>query len=598
MRVQDLDCLLYLQSGLQECEALPPYDTVYPGSRTLSQGNQTMAHNTSKITQDTFANGYIYPSSKEILLQNLDRLQEIKLAYMDRVSEALKVVQHEADIAIEHLSAKGRVCEANVLTSMLVESPESYRTMAVFERNKQFEASQRLEAMRLSQKQCGRLFLVIKSSTLPLCLNPCPVECISISDIQSAEGHLERLVERLKLLPLGPHSTGSQGSSIATNGFVSRDMVYNQIDPLWHRILTLVERKGFEQVPASEYIEKSTRQRNLLGETGVHFALKNNLQLATDLICSELSEKQTTYRDLESTDIRGMNFFTVAILYKSFNALHSKLPSWEIENRKCFLTGKEIFGQKSNYFNPESISQLDVHQIAAAVGEIESVHTLANICPLVYPYNHNPWSGLYEISNTGNITANDANLDQKVDIGSFPPISLAAICQNFYLIPQTPNYSVSSFADIRDEALFGLLILAFKLNQEGVLSQLSFPIRRLGLHNILDLTKVAIGATIPTIFKKWVEVAWNIRVDYINYIIDCSPYKESWHEIIETLSRRYRSRLYVPERQEFIDQLREIRSILWTEGMGCECPLCSLYEPLEINNVPWLEGGFEFQSLL
>ncbi|KAF3078101.1 hypothetical protein TWF102_003833 [Orbilia oligospora] len=494
--VQDLDCLLYLQSGLQECEALPPYDTVYPDSRPPSQSNRIMAYNTSMITQDTFVNGYIYPSSKEILLQNLDRLPEIKLACMGRVYEALKAVQHEADIAIEHLSAKGRVCEANVLTSMLVESPESYGTMAVYERNKQFEASQRLEAMRLSQKQCGRLFLVIKSSTLPLCLNPCPVECISINDIQSAEGYLERLVERLKLLPLGPHGIWSTTKSIRHGTEYS---------------LSSKER-GLNKHPFPKGSRNQLRQHNLLGETGVHFALKNDLQLATDLICSELSEKQPKYGDLDSTDIRGMNFSTVAILSKSFNALHSKLPSWKIENRKCFLTGKEIFGQKSNYFNPESISQLDVHQIAAAIGEIESVHTLANICPVVYPYNHNPWSDLYEISNTGNITANDASLDQKVDIGSFPPISLAAICQNFHLIPQTPNYSVSSFADIRDEALFGLLILAFKSNQEGVLSQLSLPIRRLGLRNILDLTKVAIGTTTLTMFKKWFEVAWNIKV--------------------------------------------------------------------------------------
>ncbi|EGX52362.1 hypothetical protein AOL_s00043g151 [Orbilia oligospora ATCC 24927] len=205
--VQDLDCLLYLQSGLQECETLSPYDTADPDSRPIPQINRIMA-------QDTFVNGYIYPSSKEILLQNLARLQETKSACMGRVSEALKAVQHEADIAIEHLSAKGRVCEANVLTSMLVESPESYGTMAVYERNRQFEASQRLEAMRLSQKRCGRLFLVIKSSTLPLCLNPCPVECISIDDIQSAEGYLERLIERLKLLPLGPHGTWSTIKSI------------------------------------------------------------------------------------------------------------------------------------------------------------------------------------------------------------------------------------------------------------------------------------------------------------------------------------------------------------------------------------------------
>ncbi|RVD85356.1 uncharacterized protein DFL_003680 [Arthrobotrys flagrans] len=176
------------------------------GNQQFLQSDQVLGQNISTPAQQTSSiNEYKYPTSKDLLLQNFTRLRGIKLAYENVLSEALKDVQGEAKMAIRYHSANRRVYEANVLECILVDSPETYGETAVHEQNKQYEASQRLEEKRSSEQQCGRLFLVIKSSTLPSYLNPSPIKSVSISDIKCAERYLSDLIKRLKLSPFPVH---------------------------------------------------------------------------------------------------------------------------------------------------------------------------------------------------------------------------------------------------------------------------------------------------------------------------------------------------------------------------------------------------------
>ncbi|KAK6501220.1 hypothetical protein TWF481_009064 [Arthrobotrys musiformis] len=291
--IKDIDCLLYLLSGLDECDSLQfnsPVDRDLDGQvRFLDRTNDQVSNRSisAPIEETSSATGrYSYPSTEPALLHNLSQLRRIKSESANVLLAALKDVQSEAEIAIECQTLRGKFYEANALANILADTPETYGVMAVHGRNKELEDSGRLEAIRLSEKQCGRLFLVIKCSTLPLSLNHRFVGSVSISDIEAAEQHLLDVIKRLNLplqLPRDPGAVGepAQGGACDTS-------IYYRIDPLWHRALTLVERNNTTHTLVSQNLEKVVWQRNLLDETSIHFALRQNLPAVLDLVCSEI----------------------------------------------------------------------------------------------------------------------------------------------------------------------------------------------------------------------------------------------------------------------------------------------------------------------
>ncbi|KAK6501219.1 hypothetical protein TWF481_009063 [Arthrobotrys musiformis] len=120
-----------------------------------------------------------------------------------------------------------------------------------------------------------------------------------------------------------------------------------------------------------------------------------------------------------------MDFFMAAVLHKRLNFLHSKLPLWKMENRKCFLTGGEVFGQRGGQFNVGSISHLDLRQLAVAVGDIESILLLENLFPA--PYTRQPVHRPYSPPRVENIITDDTASDPRFDISSFSSIPLPSI---------------------------------------------------------------------------------------------------------------------------------------------------------------------------
>ncbi|KAK6532362.1 hypothetical protein TWF281_006551 [Arthrobotrys megalospora] len=595
--VQDLDCILYLLSGLRE------YD------------DQNPAYDLSTLPQDptyikSSSTGYCYPSSKTLLFQNLFKFQEIKSACTTSLTEALGLIRREAEAAVEYYGAKGKFCEVYAITNALLDSPETYKTTAVHTRNQQLEASGRLEAISRVEKQCGRLFLVIKSSTLPSYLNPSSTRVVSISDIQAAERHLSDLIRRLKLpRPLFDGDYPVDKDSLIRSKLAY--FTYSKVDPLRHRALTLMERDGvaMEALSSTSQANPFIQQRNLLGETGVHFALRQNLSTVFGLLCSVVSTNRMEYGNESYTDIRGMNFLMAAVLYRNFNELFSKLPYWEIDKSKCFMFGKEVFHSGSRYASPDSINYLNVHQLAAATGELDVVRTLADHCPGLHLQTLDPWSQLYKTSNARNIVLNELYFN--IDLGFFPPVALAAMCDNSHLIPYLLGHLIRSTVN-SEESLWGLIILAFKLNLEEFLAQLSSSIQRLDVRHLVKFTEIAIEAATPVMFRKWVKMAWDERPDKSDLYRPASDtgvfrppqntdislfiwpqgwnqnswYTEAWHRLVKALGERYQYNDAL-EKQEFLKSLQQVGATTW-QGMRCQCTRC-LQGQREIDGISLME---------
>ncbi|KAK6347883.1 hypothetical protein TWF718_005703 [Orbilia javanica] len=525
-------------------------------------------------------NMYDQPSSRDILFQNFRRFQEYTLKAEVELSKVYKAVRTEAECAIEFYHEKKRFDEVSGLLAILRDTLESYKTADIHEKMIRPGDSEPSGRLFPFEKKSGRLFRVIKSSTF---LVDFGCKYLSIEDFNKAEQHLSDLVKRLGLQPFLNGIHGEQSSTTIEGpwlaGRVPTDC-YHTIDPLWHRALALIERGKVAEEFLPDTIRRSIGQNNLLGETGLHVVLRNKFPTVPDRIFSEISENQDLYRYLDFTDIRGMNPCQAAVLYKSLSALHPKFQRQEIQNllnRKCFLSGEEILGPKSNYFNTTSMSHIDIHQLGAIVGDPQCVHDLGDLFPV--PESRDISSSI-GISYTGSpdklrFRASPAHLRPDIDIGCLPPVVVAAVCQNFSIIPQILMLPGGDLANISTKDLFGLNILAFRSDQEELLSWLTGPTQRLGIEDLLTLMRFALMAATPATLRKWFEITLLGGVDADKY----TPYIGAIsHKATEILCRRCQSQPNGSEEQEIMKIHGEILGKAQLEGLRCPCEGCAAYD--------------------
>ncbi|KAK6357957.1 hypothetical protein TWF730_007313 [Orbilia blumenaviensis] len=269
-----------------------------------------------------------------------------------------------------------------------------------------------------------------------------------------------------------------------------------------------------------------------------------------------------------------------------------------IQNRKCFVTSQEVLGQAQTcLFGPRSASHmhLNLQQIAAAVGGAEYVKNLADFFPKISasfgPYLHQLSIALRD----PNTAIHSIEPDRKVNIEICSPMAIAAISQDISLAVYISAPSAGTDpVTCGEEALWGLIILAFEPGQGKSLSELSILIQMLAAdQNLINLTRIAAEMAPPEIFRLWMEIAWAGRLNQA-----LSVYKDCWHTITTAFGERYSfSVLLGPylyntsERQEFLTVLREIGGTTW-EGRRCRCQSClHLHEFEESDVLGWSEDN-------
>ncbi|KAK6357958.1 hypothetical protein TWF730_007314 [Orbilia blumenaviensis] len=288
--IQDLDCLLYLISGLLEYDDRGFQTLADLENQPFLQDDQPssslMPTSAQKARIGIPLNGYAYtyPSDISILANNVSMLRETKSAYMHSLSKALEAFREEAKVAVEYNIAKKRYCDVYALENILRDSPETYKTAAICERHGGLGATQRSRTISPNEKKCGWLFLAIKSSTIPSYGGLGLVQSVSLGDIEKAEMHLSDFIKRLESNP-SPPLPGQYFQEPPGNVTLHQNTYgvgFHSIDPLWHRALILAERNGLvQEALVSQSVEKIIWQRNLLGETSIHLAFRKVSQTSS-----------------------------------------------------------------------------------------------------------------------------------------------------------------------------------------------------------------------------------------------------------------------------------------------------------------------------
>ncbi|KAF3910392.1 hypothetical protein ABW20_dc0102802 [Dactylellina cionopaga] len=582
LRIQDIDCILYLLSALHEYSRLP-LQVEDDGGNVTRRANAE--HDNTEYL-------YHHPLTKSLLAINLAKFNSIGSVCENQLQAALEETQVEAETANEYYKAKKQIYEAQAITSMLLESPESYSTAAIQERNEKRLGSKYGERAASNEISCGRLFLSIKSATIsPLAYQPNAANCITLKDIDRAEELLSDLTKRYRLQCLLDGQPGMELPSYA----------YRRIDPLWHRAFILAEHDiQIRDSLLSRGFQDKVWERNLFDETSAHLAVRFHLSQVLGMLLPLVATYQTEQApnnlktpyevSMEPMDIRGMDISMTAILHNSLDKLIPILHDRASTDRRCFVAATKIFKNKTGRINSQITPSLNMLQLAASVGSIDSLKLLQTHCPRLY--SKQGQMVYYNVELAYNNVRNNLTPTSNIGLDDFPPIALAALGRHIHIVEYLDSSYPTAPTTNSDLSSWTLIVIAFKTDQVDLLLILSQRIHNLQAIDVVYFTVMAIEIGISaSLFKAWVQVAWEARPDKAMLwsfpLYDClsvapiggqlSWYSEAWHRIVELVYPRQSTSHDIAEKRQWFELLQRMGDGAW-KTQKCSCHHCQVFD--------------------
>ncbi|KAF3313224.1 hypothetical protein TWF173_006184 [Orbilia oligospora] len=573
--VRDIDCVFYLLGGILDYEN-HTVEVTAVSTGSLEYTYIPASHNSETAVippqwvQGTDLPPYQKPENTDILYQNFAIFNQARSYCKENLEVELKRLLKEADTAADYLTRKSKVYDAAVLVSLMMTPPSSYTTKSIKERHRDRLSmkSPYIGILIENERNRGQLLYYVKSATIPLADYP----AIQCKDIQNAQKILQKFIQE-RLLSALPQNDGKSENRSST--------VYHKIDPLEHRNLFRLDMDKAEGWSLQfTDITTMTMKRNLLGETGLHFAKKyglKNLELEiSGYICHSINSGDTT------TDIRGCGIILAVVLAGCWDETVSdiireaKTPKMSAFFSRAEVPGLEKIQKSFPGLPSKHWSYLDPYQLATLMGNLSFIQQVEAFAPSFFAQAYNR----HHRNEDNSIYGYLSGIFPELTLGEYHPVILSALAGyteiTRYHLEKNPELSKLQ-TNSWGGKLGALFLIAFKRGDLELLDLLNevAPFELSSGERVV-LSRQAAELAAPIVFQTWVNLAW---FDLGGFTWGADSVRcELWRAILESLYTRYEGtqgtedRDIQNEKACFVDVIWGLEQSMYLAR--CGCPSC------------------------
>ncbi|KAK6538782.1 hypothetical protein TWF694_010350 [Orbilia ellipsospora] len=490
--IEDFDCLLYLLAGLLDYD---DWHFKIPATNGMP-----------KCTVINYFDYHHPYNGKALLYMNFDKFRAARNARKLDLELALQRVREEAENVVEYYTSKNRFYEASALMNLMTASPEIYTTKVLEMRNAaRLAHPQYLANVTQNEKACGQLFLYIKAATIPSNrINVCVPQYQDFLTAEERIGIFDLLMHNL--YPINKRTT-------------ELTYTYQSIDPVWHRAYYLSNYDS----PLREMLHLRPGifwQRNLLGETGVHMALRRNLFDALDAL-PFFFEEDVESEDMSFPDIRGMDILMASMFYQTSNKIlpiiSKSYLALRFENMRigCFFSPQEIgssvvIQQTFPQLLSSEWTHIDPYQLMTVFGNLHSIDELDNTVAStglslsrLVDYMESP-TGSYRI-----LYRHLQSVEPLDGLETFHPIIISALSRRFDIVVHYINkYPAFTRQEGEGGYLESILVALLEAGVLEMLEGLSTRIQKINVNILVHLTAYAAAMATPFTFFRAFDLFW------------------------------------------------------------------------------------------